>query len=68
MKITVKLEREDFDAMFDVIFGVKGYEPTDEDIQNIWDKLPDYIQATAIQWGCDDTVFRDELNYWLYQN
>lgn len=68
MIIKVQLERNDFDAMHDVIFSVKDYKPTDEDIQNIWNKLPEDIQGTAIQWGCNDTVFRDELYEWLEQN
>ena len=68
MIIKVQLERNDFDAMHYVIFSVKDYKPTDEDIQNIWNKLPEDIQGTAIQWGCNDTVFRDELYEWLEQN
>lgn len=68
MKVTVELEREDFDAMHDVIFEVKGYKPTDEEIQKIWDSLPEEIQGTALQWGCSDTVFREELYDWLIQN
>lgn len=61
MKVTTKLEQEDFDAMHDVIYEVLGVVPTNEKIQEIWDSLPDHIQGTAIQWGTDDTVFRDEL-------
>ena len=68
MKITVELEREDFDAMHDVIFEVKDYKPTDEEIQKIWNKLPEHIQGTALQWGCSDRVFRGELYEWLIQN
>jgi len=68
MKVTVVLERSDFDAMHDVIFDVKGAEPTDEQIQKIWDLLPEDIQGTAIQWGCNDTVFREDLYEWLEDN
>ena len=68
MKVIIELEREDFDAMHDVIFEVKDYQPTDEQIQQIWDSLPEYIHGTAIQWGCSDTVFRDNLYEWLENN
>jgi hypothetical protein len=68
MKVVIELEREDFDAMHDVIFEVKDYQPTDEQIQRIWDSIPEYIQGTAIQWGCSDTVFRDNLYGWLKDN
>lgn len=68
MKVTVELEREDFDSIHDVILSVKGYKPTDEEIQKIWDKLPQYLQGKAIEWGCSDTVFRDDLYEWLEKN
>ena len=68
MIVTVQLERKDFDAMHDVIYEVKGYEPTDEQIKKIWDELPEDIQGTAITWGCSDTVFRDNLYEWLETN
>lgn len=68
MKVVVELEREDFDAMHDVIFDVKGYQPTDEQIQQFWDSLPEEIQGNAIAYGSSDTVFREDLYDWLYQN
>jgi hypothetical protein len=68
MKVKIELEEKDFDAMHDVIFEVKDYEPTNEDIQKTWDSLPEEIQGTAIAWGCNDTVFRDNLYEWLKEN
>lgn len=68
MKVVIELEREDFDAMHDVIFGVKGYKPTDEEIQKIWDSLPEDIQGHAITYGSNDTLFRGDLYDWLSQN
>lgn len=68
MKLTVELEREDLDAMYDVIFDVKNYEPTDTEIKEIWNLLPNDIKGVAIQWGCDDTVFRDKMYKWLENN
>ena len=65
MKIKIELEREDFNAMHDVILETKGYNPTDEQIQEIWNSLPEDIKGTALQWGCDDTVFRDNLYVYL---
>ena len=68
MKITIELEREDFDAMHDVIFDVKGYQPTDTQIQETWNLLPENIKGIAIQWSCNDTVFRDKMYLWLEKN
>ena len=68
MIITITLEREDFDAMHDVIYEALDIEPTDEEIQMYWDKLPDHIRGTALTWGCGDTVFRDEMYVYLENN
>lgn len=65
MIVTVVLEQEDFNHMHDVILEVLDVEPTQKQIQEIWDKLPDDIKGTAIEWGCSDTVFRENLYVWL---
>ena len=65
MKVTIELEQHDYDAMHDVIFSVVGAEPTNEEIKAFWDMMPDDIKGTAIQWGCDDSVFRDNMYEWL---
>jgi len=61
MKVTVELEKEDFYVLHDIVFEVTGYEYTNEELQTVWDNLPEHIQATAIQWGTNDTVFRDNM-------
>ena len=61
MKVTVELEREDFGVLRDVVFEVTGYEYTNEELQTVWDNLPEDIKGTAIQWGTNDTVFRDNM-------
>jgi hypothetical protein len=65
MKVTVELEQEDFNAMHDVILETLDIKPTNEQIQKVWNGLPDDIQSIAIQWGTSDTVFRDNLFDWL---
>jgi len=65
MKITIELEQKDFDAIHDVVLEALDIEPTQEQIQKLWDGLPEDIQGTAIQWGTSDTVFRDNLYEWL---
>jgi hypothetical protein len=61
MKVTVELEKEDFDVLHDVILGATGYGYNEVELQSVWDKLPEHITATAIEWGTNDTVFRDNL-------
>lgn len=65
MKVIVELEQEDFNAMHDVILDVLDIKPTNDQIQKIWNGLPEDIQGTAIQWGTSDSVFRDNLYEWL---
>lgn len=65
MKVDVELEQEDFDAMHDVIFEVMGTEPSNEEIKAFWDLMPEDVKGTAIQWGCSDSVFRDNMYEWL---
>ena len=61
MKVTVELEKEDFDALHDVVLEVTDYEYSNEELQTVWDTLPEDIKGTAIQWGTNDTVFRDNM-------
>ena len=68
MILEITLEREDYDAMHDVILDVSGKKPTDEEIQKHWEDLPDHIRADAITWGTDDTVFRDNSCEYLMGN
>ena len=71
MKKTVELEKDDFSAMHDVILEALDYPNssiTEELILEYWEKLPDHIKGTAIEWGCDDSVFRDNMFVWLQEN
>jgi hypothetical protein len=71
MKRDISLEREDLDAMHDVILEALDYKNeyiTDDLIKEYWGKLPDHIKGIAIQWGCNDTVFRDEMYVWVIKN
>ncbi len=61
MKVTIVLEKEDYAAMHDVILEVTDYSYDEAELRSIWDNLPDHIQGQAIQWGCSDTVFRDNF-------
>ena len=64
----ITLEKEDLAHMHDVIYDVIDREPTDEEILRVWNALPEHIRGDAIQWGCDDTVFRDNMYVWLKKN
>ena len=65
MKKAIKLEREDLDAMHDVIFEALGVNPDDDMIQYFWDIMPEDIKDIAISWGYSDRVFCDDMYKWL---
>jgi len=71
MKKLIKLEREDFDALHDVILEALDYpsnELTDEVILDYWNNLPEYLQDDAVHWGTNDSVVRDNIYVWLKEN
>jgi hypothetical protein len=68
MNIKITLEKEDFGPLHDVIFGSIGIKPTNDQIQEIWDNLPNHIKGTAVQWGTNDSVFRDNMYDYLIKN
>jgi hypothetical protein len=68
MIVNIQLEQEDFDAMHDVILEALDIELTNAKIHVIWEELPEDIRGLAIQWGTNDTVFRDNLYEHLKNN
>jgi len=68
MKVYIQLEQEDLYPIHDVILGVIGRKPTNEEIQRVWEELPDRIKGIATQWGTSDSVFRDNMYEWLSEN
>lgn len=49
----------------DEIFRVKGFNTSNEQVQKVWNALPDSIQTIGIQWGVNDTEFCDEFRKFL---
>lgn len=70
MKKTIELEREDLDALHDVILEALDYsgDLTDEVILTYWNMLPEHLKADAERWGMNDTVVRDNIYVWLQKN
>ena len=68
MKIGIQLEKEDFDTLHDVILNALNIETSEEEITEYFMELPREIIGTAVSWGIDDTVFRDEMYEWLKVN
>lgn len=67
MKKTIELEREDLDALHDVILEALDYsgDLSDEEIMKYWNMLPEHLKADAEHWGMNDSVVRDNIYVWL---
>jgi len=59
----MKFTREQYNSMGKFGFYMDDLELEDESVDKMFDlfnTLPDNIQATAVAWGFSDTCFRDE--------
>lgn len=60
--------KNDWDHLHDCWFHVYNTKPTREQLEKMFDSLPDRLQILAEEWGCNDTVFRDDLIEHLQNN
>ena len=60
MKTKKQIFEEAWGGLHDVIVDTLDVQPTKEQAEAIFDKLPVPVQDIAFQWGMSDTVFRDE--------
>jgi hypothetical protein len=58
----------DFMELHDVLAEIEDREYTKEECRAAFLRLPYNIQAIAVSWGLDDTVFRDEAYVFLRDN
>lgn len=60
MKSKKQIFDDSWSGLHDVIVDTLDVQPTREQAEEIFDKLPQYVQEIALKWGISDTVFRDE--------
>jgi hypothetical protein len=60
--------KNDWDHLHDCWIHVKGSFPTRTRLEKMFDSLPEELQALAEEWGCNDTVVREEIIEWLVSN
>lgn len=53
-------EGDNWAGLHDVILDTLDTQPTKNQVRTVFDKLPERVQAIALKWGLQDTVFRDE--------
>jgi hypothetical protein len=61
MKVTIELEKEDYNVLHDIVYGLTSETLTNDELKLIWDNLPEYLKLEAVHWGVDDTVVRDNI-------
>lgn len=69
MKTIIELDQDDLNTLHDVIYNALEIEDlTNEQILEYWNKIPDYIQYDALNWGVSDTPTREAIYKWLIEN
>jgi len=66
MEIT-KWEDNDWNHLHDVVFYVTYKKSTREELEKIFESLPEDLRLLACQWGMNDTVFRDNTIEYLQE-
>jgi hypothetical protein len=64
----MELNRDDLDAIHDVIFNALDKDVTDSEVVGYWNKFPEEIKLDAKRWGASDTPTRDAIYVWLQKN
>lgn len=56
-------------SFHDVVWQATGvHDLTPEQLREIFESLPDSIQAIAMTWGLSDTLFREYALEYLHEN
>jgi hypothetical protein len=60
--------QNDWDHLSSCWLTVKHTKLSHEELESLFQLLPNYIQHLGDQHGMNDTVFRDEVIQWLSEN
>ncbi len=61
MKFIVEFTNSDLDSLHDVVYEAIDKSLSYEELEKIFNELPEHIQSLAVSWGMSDTVFRDNV-------
>jgi hypothetical protein len=67
MKISVTFEEGDFNSLHDIMYEINRKKLQHNELQTIWNSLPEDIKEDGIHWGLDDSVVRDKMYVYLKQ-
>lgn len=57
--------QNEWNHLHDCIFYVTGKKSSQEKLEKFFDLLPENLQNEAIEWGMNDTLWRDNLIKWM---
>lgn len=52
------------DCILEATWNTDKKKCTQEELEAIYELLPQHLQLLAIEWGMNDTVFRDDVIEW----
>jgi hypothetical protein len=72
-QILVKEDKEsftknDWDHFHDCYFHVHNRHLNQEEMRELWEALPDDLKEESLEWGMNDTVWRENFIDWLEEN
>jgi len=65
MIVKVTLEQEDYNILHDIVYDITNIKADNTQLQDIWDMIPENLQALAIHWGMSDTESRENIYLWF---
>lgn len=68
MKVTIELDQSDLNVLADIVMDILREKWDNLQLTELFDELPEHIKGLAVQWGSNDTVFRDEVYRWVRDN
>lgn len=68
MKDIEKFTQHEWNHFHDCYFHVFGIHLKQEEMEELWNNLPDYLKEDSLEWGMNDTLWRDNFIEWLEEN
>jgi hypothetical protein len=56
------------DVVLDATWKTTKTKLTQQELENLFQELPEYIKDDAYRWGLNDTVVRDNIHVWYQKN
>jgi hypothetical protein len=64
--------QDEWDHLHDVVLGATWettkIELTQQELENLFQELPEHIKEDAYHWGLNDSVVRDKIYVWYQEN